>query len=447
MTPPFRSYTLKHPQTVAWAVLLTSFIALCMLLLIVTIGARWFLFDSQVDLTVRLTVSRGRVDLILPDGSTTSVTRQDFVSPNALISADNTAQGYLTFEDNYSKQVVATVYLIQDSSLTLERASRPRFEWSERPYQVRLVGAIGRFVVDTPLGVGRALQLEATTEAGKALFTTPGTFRLYTSNQHMDLHADSGTAALNSPAGVGQAVGMGQIGYLRRATDNTVSLEARPTPYESLITSFGSLDDIQTNPALPIGWGCTSRANRQNEPQGSFTRSLYDGHVSLLLYRRGQGLDHAETACVYTFSESTDPVLTAPRLRDVSKFDSLFVRARVKIRAQDVTTCGIQGSECPIMIEMEYLGADNAPESPQVWRHGFYAIRTPTDDNPTICDTCLQEHEKVNQDSWYIYDSGDLFRVLPANRKPIKILRLRIYSSGHAYDAVVTDLNVIGGRR
>lgn len=447
MAPTFRSYTLRHPQAVAWAVLLTSFGLLCLILAVGTVGARWFLFDSQVDLTVRLTVGRGRVDLALPDGSTTSITRQHFVPQNALIVTDNTAQGYLTFEDNYSKQVVGTVYLVQGSSLTLERASRPRFEWSESAYQIRLGGAVGRFVVDVPMGGSRPLQLEAASEAGTARFTTVGKFRLYTSNQHMDLHADQGTAALISPTGETQPVAEGEIGYVRRSPEGTTTLSARPTHYEMLNSGFGGLDDIHINPALPIGWGCSSRANRQNEPQGNFARSLYDNQVSLLLYRRGQGLDHAETACLYTFSDSTNPVLTAPRRRDISEFDSLFIRARVKIRAQDVTTCGIQGSECPVMLELTYLGAENAPESPQVWRHGFYAIRTPTDDNPTICDTCLQEHEKVNLDAWYIYDSGDLFKVLPANRKPVQILQLRVYSSGHAYDAVVSDLAVIGGRR
>jgi hypothetical protein len=118
----------------------------------------------------------------------------------------------------------------------------------------------------------------------------------------------------------------------------------------------------------------------------------------------------------------------------------------MRILSQDVTTCGILGSECPIMLELEYQSKDDPPDQSQFWRHGFFATRPPTDDSPLFCDTCLQEHEKLNQGIWYFYDSGDLFKLLPENRRPVKILRLKIYSSGHAYEALVANLAVVAGK-
>lgn len=441
-----RSHTLRNPQAVAWAVLLSSFAALCLIVAVGTAGAHWFLFESQVEMTIRLTVSKGRVDLTLPDGSPASAARQDFPEPNAVVQVDSASQGYLTFEDNYSKQLIATVFLMQGSSLTIERAARPRFEWSAAPYTIRLRNAVGRFYVDIPPDVTRAIILEVEAEPGVAQFSTQGNFRLYSSSQQMDLHADSGTATLNAPSGEQSTISIGQIGTLLREPRSVGTLIRRTSHFELLNASFGDSSDIGTNPALPFGWACTSRANRPNEPQGSFVRFLYEYQVALNMQRKGQGLDHAETSCQYTFSEENGTLLTIPR-RSLKGYDSLIIRARVRIRAQDVTTCGIQGSECPIMIQLDYLGENNAPESPQVWRHGFYTLRPPTDENPTSCDTCLQEHEKINADTWYIYDSGDLFRLLPANRKPESILRLRVYASGHAYEAIVADLQIIGGRK
>ncbi|MCS6870135.1 MAG: hypothetical protein RML95_06095 [Anaerolineae bacterium] len=441
-----RSHTLRNPQAVAWAIMLTSFVIFCLLMALGTAGTYWFLFESRVEMTVRLTVSKGRVDLILPDGSPASAARQEFPEANSVIQVDSVSQGYLTFEDNYSKQLIATVFLMQGSSLAIERAARPRFEWSAAPYTIRLRNAIGRFWVDLPSGVARERVLEIESEAGVARFSQSGNFRLYSSSQQIDLHVDNGGAELRAPSGETRAVKASEIGTLLREPFSSGTFIVRATPFEQLNADFGKHDDIDTNPALPFGWACTSRANRLNEPQGSFSRMLFEQQVVLNMQRLGQGLDHAETSCQYTFSEDDGILLSIPR-RSLSAYDSLYIRARVRIRSQDVTTCGIQGSECPVMIQLDYLGENNAPERPQVWRHGFYTLRPPTDENPTICDTCLQEHEKINADTWYIYDSGDLFKLLPGARKPESILRLRVYASGHAYESIIANLQVIGGRK
>ncbi len=66
MTPNERRYRIRNPQAVAWGLLLSSFVMFCTLCAAGTAAARWFLLESQVDLSVHLTVSRGRVDLQLP---------------------------------------------------------------------------------------------------------------------------------------------------------------------------------------------------------------------------------------------------------------------------------------------------------------------------------------------------------------------------------------------
>ncbi|GAB4545083.1 MAG: hypothetical protein OHK0023_02840 [Anaerolineae bacterium] len=437
-----RSYTLKHPQAVAWTVVLASFMLFCLFSLLGTFGAQWFLFESQVDLSIRLTVSKGRVDITLPDGSPASATRQDFVGENTILQVDSSSQGYLTFEDNYSKQLIATVFLMQGSSLSIDRAARPRFDWSENAYVIRLGNAIGRFVVDVPQGIERDLRLDVGSELGAARFEDTGEFRIYSGAEQLNIHADSGMAQIRTDSGDSRIVSTAQIGTIQRSSQDTSTLSTRPTNIEVLNANFGSAADITNNPALPVGWACSSGANRQNEPQGVFSRTLHEDQVALLMQRRGQGLDHAETSCEYTFTEGTLKLE-----RSVTDYDSLSIRARIKVRAQDVTTCGIQGSECPVMIALDYLGENNTRQFPQVWRHGFYTLRPPTDDNPTTCDTCQQEHEKINPEAWYIYDSGDLFKLLPGNRRPLSLLRLRVYSSGHAYEAIVTDLAVMAGRK
>lgn len=440
MTATTKGYSLRHPQTVAWGMLLAAFLVLCGVCAATTAGARWFLLESEVGLTVRLTVSRGRVDLRLPDGTDVGVNRDLVIdATRASFETDSASQGYLTFEDTYSQQIVARVFLLQDTSATLVRATRPRFDFSGNPYRVQLDTSAGKFVVQTEDGANRPLDVQVRSGAGAAQVDQVAGIRAEITGQDILLRADEGSAVLVMRDGHTRRVLGGQQGALRTDPHGAQAFDVQFWQDRSLNASFGTTLDIETNPALPVGWACTSQANRQNEPQGSVTRQAVEGRVGLRLERAGQGLDHAESRCTYSFE-------VAPRVpQDVTPFTSLAIQGRLQIISQDVTTCGIQGSECPIMLELEYLAA-GSEDTPSYWRHGFYAVRPTADANPLSCDTCLQDHERLTSGAWYVYDSGDLFRLLPENRRPIRITRLSVYASGHAYDALVTDLQVVAGQ-
>ncbi len=94
------------------------------------------------------------------------------------------------------------------------------------------------------------------------------------------------------------------------------------------------------------------------------------------------------------------------------------------------------------MLALTYLSQGGVG---RIWRHGFYAIRGVDDSNPIICDTCLNAHEQVNKKAWFIYDSGDLFKLVPDDQRPVQIIKIRVYSSGHQYDISLAELEVLIG--
>ena len=104
-----RRHILRNPQAVAWAVLLAAFISFCLLAVLGSLGLRWFLFDSQLDMALSLTASRGRVDMTMPDGTSANITASAYINAGAALQVDDGSQAYLTFEDNYSREVVARV--------------------------------------------------------------------------------------------------------------------------------------------------------------------------------------------------------------------------------------------------------------------------------------------------------------------------------------------------
>jgi hypothetical protein len=498
------------PQTIAWVVVLTSFVIFCIVCAAGTFGAYWFFFQSPTGLTVHLTVSRGAITVTLSDGTSTAIgDHADNLSSNAAFQTASNAEGYLTFEDPYSKQTIAAVFLMPNSSVRLSEATRPRFEWSQRSYVVLLNNAAGQFAVDIPSDVTRAIVLtvQPGSETGAVRLDQGGSYTLEAFEQYVKLHTEAGKGLLYAVSSRGWQVEAGMEGTLTRGEQEA---DIHPYPYQNIIVedihntdqsasvlnSFGN-DDGDTR--LPSSWACANQVQDQNEPTGTWSRERVDQRVALHMSRLSQPgklISHAETGCEFWFKaqdtgdltagpapaspstatptpvptalEATEQAMAAataaagesgttvplgavansddetnPVGWDVTGYKSLSIRMKMKINFQDVNTCGFQGTECPVMILVDYYAA-NDPQV-RVWRQGFYAVRPPDDTSLQRCDTCPHDHEQINPGSWYIYNSNDLFQEFLADKKPVSIVRIRVYSSGHQYDVVLADLAVLGG--
>jgi hypothetical protein len=557
------------PQKVAWIVLLTSFVIFCTVCAAGTFGAYWFFFQSSTSMTIRLTVSRGTVTMTLSDGTNTAIDKSaENLSANASYQTASNAEGYLTFEDPYSNQTIATVFLMPNSNTRLVEATRPRFEWSQRSYLVSLNDASGQFAVELPPESSRTivLTIRPTSEIGTARFDESGSYMLDAFDQYLKLYTEKGLGLLYAASGHGWQVAAGMEGTLaepearihmtetanptltatlaRGESDRMTQTAAfstlvatlargepeasiRPYPYQNIIVedintdqsppvtnSFGNDDETR----LPSGWACANPVVDQNEPAGSWSRALVDQRMTLRMSRlsqSGQLISHAETGCEFWFKSQTGanaaiqstpgpaPTATAtavptavsataqvtqqatavaaataqvteqptaaatpgespaeatfgpmtgssPAGWNVTGYKSLSIRLKMKINFQNVNTCGVQGTECPVMILVEYCPPNDlrcTGDDPvvQVWRQGFYAVRPPDDTSLQRCDTCPHDHEQINLGAWYIYNSNDLFREFLEERKPVSIVRIRVYSSGHEYDVMLADLAVLGG--
>jgi hypothetical protein len=448
-----RSLLTRHPQFIAMTVLLSSFAIFVMLCGLFTFTGYWFFFESGVDLKVNLQVSRGSIKVTYPEGGDPQLIESSAdIEGLATVRINETSQGYLTFIDNYSRQTIATLYLLPNSTVTVRQSRRPRFDFSGNAYILYLTDVAGHLQVDMPAGLGRSTDLKIGTAFGEAIFDQVGSYRLDVSDQQTEVYALSGTALLRNIVNQTWQVPQQQYGTLDR---NTQKVLVQPLPYILMNPRIGSKTD-EWGATMPLYWACDSEANVVNEPQGKTERVFAeDGKGILHMYRVGgdgkpenpenygnPGLGHAETGCQYAI------------LGDISQFKSLRIRARFMIRGQSLSTCGDIGTECPIMIQLTFCraGVDidecrdmTIRQEADVLRHGFYAKRPDNDNRRLNCDTCIQPHEKIMPNVWYVYDSGDLFLLLPPERRPSVISTIHVYASGHAYDVMISDLEVIAG--
>lgn len=425
--------TQRHPQAIAWSIVLTAFVCFSVAFAASAWSVYWFLFRSPVTLTAQITVSRGTIGLqTLTDKRTIADARS--IEPRTAISVPEGSQGILSFQDTYSKQTVVSITLTENTNLVVTDATRPRFEFSRQPYSITLDNADGQLIVNAP-PTDRAFLMDVNTEVGTAHLIDDGRYTITTDPdpngiKGLQLFNQGGAALLLLASRQGQQVQSNQIGH---AWANKGEIEMGDPPYQLLASALFESQKPVPLDTLPDGWNCV--APRGDLP-GYWFRDA-DANYVLRMQRGNQDTTTpGETSCITDFN-------TDPKGLDTSRYSSIRLLLRIKLLQQNLPVCGFQASECPVMVEIQYvsLATDSNPNPDiQKWNHGFYYLPKPR--SPLTCATCRVEHERLNQDVWYFYDSGDLKPQL-GDPAPF-IRRLSVYSSGHQYDVLIAEVALVG---
>lgn len=435
-TPVRNTIPAVDPQRLAWGMLLLAFAAFCVICVVVGIGVNFFLFQSTIPMDSILVVGRGSIGVREANSD-----RYAFVPDRALLSFSsevNTApqsQANITFIDFQSgEHPVAYITVNSSSSLQVRSASRPRFEWSTSAYLIDLQQVAGDFDLFIPDDVGRNITISLTTVQGTLI-------NLYESGQYIVDASDTAVRVVNRAGSAslippdrqsGRAIPVNFQGVLQTGGD----IEVRPGFTDLLVN--GNFRELNPNAGggdspqeLLRGWVCGSDPN--DNPRGSYRSQMVGGLMTLRIERYQDATTHGRTSCVQIFGQ---PGLEVGQ----NDYDFLALRARFFINFQSLHGCGIDGSECPLMLRMDYV---NERGEPHIWYHGFYALNDPQLGYPLRCDSCSQEHEFINARSWYTYQSDDFLTLFPDGQKPATILSIMLYASGHQYDVHVNELALL----
>lgn len=413
----------KHPERLAWRILLVSFTTFLLLCGSTAYLVYWFIFRSTVDMTLDLAAARGTVIVNHPnieEAIAVAKDRSDLES-GSVIQTDSTSQAVLTFIDPASGQPVASLVLMRDSEITLTLAKAPRFGLNQRPYRIQLASTAGSSEVLILQNGERSIEFEIVSPQAFTRMTEEGQYIIDISDQNTRITTIEGQALIIE-RGSGKNVELendDQVVIARDNNDLTI-LDAE----KSILTNSNFIE------LFDVGWN----SYNDREPPGIIQNVIFDGRPAVMLDRSqdnwpGETLGHGETGLVQ-FQDM-----------DVSEYSRLELRATFYVEEQSLSTCGVAGSECPLMIRMKYLD----PEGQLVeFIHGFYATHDPGLAYPTTCNTCRSDHERINLQSWYTYESGNLITQAPTQR-PVVIKELSFYASGHAYKIYVSEMRLLVG--
>jgi hypothetical protein len=438
--------TSARTQRLAWLTLITSSLVFCILFFASGYAVYYFLFQSPVPLSAKLVVSRGSAKLQMIDGTAPLIDTTYSLDSQTLIEIRDDSQAILTFQDTYSRETIASLTLTTGTRLYITEATRPRFDFSRRPYRIMLDRMSGQALITTSPG-NRDLFFDLRSQLGLARLLDDGRYTVNTEFypdtglQRKNLFNQGGRAQLFKPSmAEWQEVNPNRIAHI---ANGEFELES-DSPYQILAEGRFRLES-HTGGAdvLPNGWECSTGSEANEQPLGEFFRDSIEGNA--LRFRRerqsGQGrlVKHAETSCL--LKTGVTGLSTAP-------YSGIRIQLNFKIRSQSLGLCGVVGSECPVMIEIAY----RLPNDPTLrkWRHGFFI--TPDSTKPPSCDSCRLAHERVNSGVLYFYDSGELLpqflELSPTapNQEanaPI-ILWLSVYASGHEWDSQINDVTLLG---
>ncbi|HEY4690634.1 MAG TPA: ABC transporter permease subunit [Anaerolineae bacterium] len=181
---------------------------------------------------------------------------------------------------------------------------------------------------------------------------------------------------------------------------------------------------------LESAWQVSTESEHDYESGGEVTPVTEDGRTLVRFSRTGEG--HAETR----ITQSID--------RAVPADGWLQVRVTLRVQSDNLYLCGIFGSECPLMIKLNY---EDVAGRPHEWMLGLNTETVPLDfvAYPETCTTCERPRPfvPVPPKEWYTYDSPNILESISPDALPRRIVSITLAAGGHTYETEVAEVALL----
>ena len=405
----------RNPERLAWTVLLASLLICIGLTIAVPVSISSFINNTTEQASITLDVQQGTVLVTQPGLDKPIGVMQSLanIPERSSIRAADNVQAQLTIRAAGDQATLLTVQIYGSTNLSILRARSPRFTQSGLSHQVQLGVDVGRVRLSVAGNLDRPIDCQLVTREATAELQD-GTYAVDVTTDEAQITVREGVATVSAE---GSSL---DVGALHRTV---VKLGNRPSgilsPERNLV--------INGNFRLPLAgtWETSHDLQDPAESPGEVT-IVTDGSRRVALFQR-TGTYHAETDLRQVIN------------KDVRDFQALKLHFVVKIISHDVFVCGQAGSECPMMVRLDYKDDNGTDRS---FLQGFYWQFDPNGVNPNYNTTsgARVEHIRVQRDFSFTYDSGDLLKSL----SPSQITAITFYASGHNYSASIAEVELVG---
>jgi hypothetical protein len=412
-------------QRLAWALLIGSF-AICLLISItIPLSANAYIRNATQDLITTIQANEGTVGVDNESGVRRAVIageNEELVEPGSSILTDATATALLHVINPEEEDLLARLTIDGNSTVRIERAVSPRFNWSNVENEADYLLESGRLRVNLlePEGETPPLTINFSTPQGNVKINEPGQYAIEVNNQATQVNVHEGLAAIMTQ----------EESLLLKAGERAeipTGLAPRgPLDPERNLIKNGDFTEGFNNWAQ-YAW----LVELDDQPEGKTGVTRQNGEPVLRFERNGIG--HADARVTQSLNQS------------VTDLETVRLMLTLRIVEQSLGVCGIQGSECPLFVRVNYIDENGVS---QTWQQGFFA-NGEVDDNttPGACVSCAliqKNHERAQLGQEFFFEINlreELAR--QGASLPRQIESISLIASGHSFITDVMDIALI----
>ena len=409
-------------QRLAWAVLIAALMSCAGLAVFVPLGLNAYRQRATRAIDVEVQANQGTVGIVQSDGESVALFAGDpafSLDAAGSVRTNATDTALILNQTPAGGSLVARIQVYGGTQVELDQARSPRFESSSGGNELAFDLRAGRILLSVPDEQQRPLALRVETPQGQVLIEEPGQYSVNATNSSSQVTVLQGALVLNS--GDDEL----HLDANQRAIMAGQGILEGPLAAERNLVANGEFSD-GLEMWLPLS------PNTEIADQPTVEVSVDSGDLEPVVSFKRLGIGHADAGLRQVIGQ------------DVTDFESLKLLLSMRIAEQSLGVCGEQGSECPVMVRIEYVDVNGVD---QVWQQGFYAFGAVGPDTPDVCVACpppLNEHQRVPFGQLAFYESENLLEklgqigILPAQIKSITVI-----ASGHAFDSQIFDLALI----
>jgi len=417
-----KSALADNPERTAWTVLLSAFLVLVSIIAGALFGGQWWLRNATRPQGIGM-VGSGTVLVTQPGRTTAEVNLASFPA-GSRVATDAIGQAYLTFTSSDGRQVLATVRMFGNTEIEVVQADSPRYQSGTGPHQIVIYINSGRVRATMGVDLDREVRIEIRSEPGAlTVVDEPGSnVSLEATRTQTMVTVRDGFATVSAYNGR----------LVLKADERSVVAPGLPpsgplTGEQNWIVNGDFADPLNGEWRRTIAQPAVAE-----ETPGTVEVVTITGRRVVQLSRVGTTLNWGRAG------------ITQQIDRDVQGYSSLRLNLDVFITQQDVPNCGVFGTECPLMVRIEYIDVGGSQGE---WLQGFYYF---FDSNPvrglTYCATCAVrfEHLQWPQAKWQVHNTPNLLEVFAAAGTPAARIRsITVYGEGHSFNSMVTDIQLL----
>ncbi len=414
-------------EQLAWLVLLGGFAVFLSIAIATPLLIRAYLQNSTRPLLLLAQSNQGILSIdnvnSLPRAALPGEAGQA-VSQRETVLTDATASGLLLVYAAEGEEVLARLQLYSATAVYISAATTPRFRLSKRPQELTADLLNGRLRVVVAEERERPLLVTINTPHGTAVLRQPGEYSFLVTAETTQVTVQEGSADVR---------GQNRLLTLEAIQRAEIAADAPPvgplSPERNLLHN-GSFNELWAR-WTRLSWN----VERADQPAGEIEIVEVLGENGLRVTRNGEG--HADVGVRQVINQ------------DVADVESLLLEIDFRIVSQSLGVCGMVGSECPLILRIEY---DDQNGNPQVWQQGFYASGAITPDGPPdVCVSCPPPrfpHVQAPPGQLFFY-RADLIAELQRMGfgAPRRIKSISVIASGHSFAVDILDIALLASER